>query len=138
MTTSGNLLQESASPRRRRYGEYENDGGDREEIAVRVTAADFNGGSFDSSPFSANPDWLIGAIKSGAISCHTRGSTDYAQWDVTTRKGRTNATLGDWIIRRERGDLSVVEEADAFILINLRPPLSGNSEAAIEKARADD
>ena len=109
-----------------RYGSYTT--ADRPEIAVRVTAADFNGSDWDGPPFSAMPEWLMDALKRHKIVPHTRGSTDYSQWDVTTAKGTVNATPGDWIILRERGDLSVVEEADAFILINLRPKPTDNAE----------
>jgi hypothetical protein len=116
------------APRGPKYGEHNAAGTDRAEIAVQVTAADFNGTSWDGCPFSVVPDWLKDAMKNGDVAPHTRGSTDYAQWDVKTARGLLNATPGDWIIRRERGDLSVVDEHDAFILINLRPPVSGDRE----------
>lgn len=109
-----------------RYGTYAD--GDRQEIAVRVTAADFNGHDWDGSPFSSGPDWLIAAAQDRSLVPHTRGSTDYTQWDVTTLRGVINAGPGDWIIRRERGDLSVVEGADAYVLINLRAPCSTAGE----------
>lgn len=112
----------------KRYGEYDPSGADRAEIAVRITAADFNGEFFDGSPFSAKPDWLLNAVRNKMIVCHTRGSTDYAQWDVLTSRGTINATPGDWIVRREKGDLSVVEAQDAFVLINLRPPVRSEGE----------
>jgi hypothetical protein len=64
----------------------------------------------------------------GQIRPHTRGSTDYAEWDVTTKAGVVNASPGDWIIRRYTGDLSVVKDEDAFILINLRPPVTGDAD----------
>ena len=114
-------------PSRPRYGSYTN--GDREELAVRVTAADFNATSWDGFPFSCRPDWFVDAIMTGAIVSSTRGSTDYAQWDVRTPSGIVNATPDDWIVRRESGELSVVDGRDAFILINLRPPAIGNREA---------
>ena len=117
------------APRRPRYGAYTD--GDREELAVKVTAADFNGESFDGRPFTAMPDWLKDAIKSGGIVPYTRGSTDYAQWDVATKKGIVNATPDDWIVRRESGELSVVDGRDAFVLINLRPPVGGSKEDAL-------
>lgn len=128
-TTSG----QSIEPRRPRYGAYNEAGEDRAEIAVQVTAADFNGQTWDGSPFSVRPDWLMDAIKAGKIMPHTRGSTDYAQWDVATKSGATvNATPGDWIIRRERGDLSVVDERDAFILINLRAPVRDDNPERVK------
>lgn len=111
-----------------RYGAYSD--GDHPELAVQVKAPDFNGHSFDGRPFSAIPDWLDVAVKVGYVLPHTRNSTDYAEWDVVTSAGTKSATPGDWIIRRERGDLSVVEGADAFILINLRASDNSPSERA--------
>ena len=121
MDASGPQLQE-------RYGTYTTS--DREELAVRITAADFNGKTWDGSPFSVRPKWLMDAVKLGACTPHTRGHTDYAEWDVVLGSGRgvANAGPGDWIVRRKNGDLSVVEEQDAYILINLRPPPDGDSE----------
>lgn len=119
-------MEKGPAPRPR-YGSHSH-GEDKPEIAVRVTAADFNGKDWDGSPFSAMPDWLATAVKGGSITPHTRNSTDYAEWDVVTSKGTISAGPGDWIIRRERGDLSVVDEADAFILINLRAPDNSPSE----------
>lgn len=115
-----------------RYGTYTN--ADRVELAVRITAADFNGESWDGSPFSVLPGWLHDAIQLGAVTPHTRGHTDYAEWDVVlgSGKGVISAGPGDWIIRRANGDLSVVPEQDAFILINLRPPPSGDAERAVK------
>lgn len=107
---------------RPRYGSYSANDGDKAEIAVRVTAADFNGREWDGRPFSAMPEWLIAAFNNGTVLPHTRNSTDYAEWDVTTPRGVVSAGPGDYIIRRERGDLSVIDEVDAFILINLRAP----------------
>jgi hypothetical protein len=100
---------------------------------VKVTAADYNGHDWEGSPFSAVPQWLKDAIGTGHLKPHTRGSTDYAQWDVQTASGLLNAGPGDWIIRRERGDLSVVDGQDAFILINLRPPV-GDGETSEKDA----
>jgi hypothetical protein len=119
-------VAERGEPRRLRYGSHATT--HRAEIAVQVTAADYNGSNWDGRPFSAMPGWLRDAIEKGIITPHTRGGTDYAQWDVQTSRGLLNATPGDWIIRRERGDLSVVDEHDAFILINLRPPVGGDRE----------
>ena len=110
----------------RRYGSYTSE--DSTEIAVKVRAADFNGETFDGRPFSAVPDWLMEAVRNCEVMPHTRGSTDYAEWDVVTKVGIVSASPGDWIIRRERGDLSVVSEEDASILINLRPPVGGEHD----------
>lgn len=104
-----------------RYGTYTT--GDRPELAVRVTAADFNGNSFDGRPFSTIPNWLIDAELNGSITICPHGCTDYARWDVKTPNGIVTAEPDDWIIRRENGDLSVVQAQDAYVLINLRPPV---------------
>lgn len=114
------MSETQSGPRKPRYGEHT--GCDRAEIAIQVRAADYNGDSFDGSPFSAMPDWLRAEIQCGRVEPHTRGHTDYAEWDVTTEAGPVTASPGDWIIRREKGDLSVVDERDAFILLNLRAP----------------
>lgn len=74
---------------------------------VRVTAADFNGTGFDGCPFSGVPEWLVKAQRDSKIVGHTRGSTDYAQWDVTTQTGVACAGPGDWIVRDENGNLYV-------------------------------
>lgn len=110
-------------PSKERYGTYNTSGEDRAEIAVQVKAPDWNGVSFDGRPFSAMPDWLVHCIKRFVILPHTRRHTDYAEWDVPTPNGNVSAEPGDWIIRHENGALSVVRERDAFILINLRPPV---------------
>lgn len=123
--TSG--AQDSSSGRlRKRYGTYTS--GDREEIAVRIKAADYNGSEWDGCPFSTLPTWLRQAVQDGSVVPHTRNSTDYAEWDIVTATTVVSATAGDWIVRRERGDLSVVPEQDAFILINLRAPVEGNTD----------
>lgn len=74
---------------------------------VRVTAADFNGSDFDGSPFSDVPMWLRDAMNNRKIVLHTRGGTDYAQWEVTTKLGVVNAGPGDWIVRNENAELTV-------------------------------
>ena len=123
------MVGEQSSPPEPRYGSYNSDGTDRAEIAVRVTSADFNGQSFDGSPFSVCPEWLQAAVKNGDIDISTKhGDRDYAVWCVTTKNGIVLAFPGDYIIRRKHGDLSVVPAEDAFILINLRPPVLSSSE----------
>lgn len=88
--------------------------------AVRVRAADYNGHrgcdhankkctAWDGSPFSSAPDWLLKAYDDGAMRDHSRGGTDYAQWDITTARGVKTARPGDWIVRRSDGDLDVCE-----------------------------
>ena len=81
--------------------------------AVRVTAADFNGTTWDGSPFSATPQWLQTFIRNGIIVGHTRGSTDYASWDVLCGDGMKTAGPGDWIVYRRDRSLSVVQYEDA-------------------------
>lgn len=80
--------------------------------AIRITAADCNGRTWDSSPFSPTPapQWLLDAIKDRRIHWHTRGSTDYARWDVSTPDGIVDAGPGDWIERNADGSLSVVAD----------------------------
>lgn len=77
---------------------------DTEIKAVRVTAADCNialswDTMFDGCPFWPSvPKWLDAAIVSKKVWPHTRGSTDYAQWDVLTAAGNVSAGPGDWIV----------------------------------------
>jgi hypothetical protein len=72
--------------------------------AVRVTAADYNGQTWDGSPFSEVPDWLAAAVGAGKIVPVTPGSTDYAEWEIRTLEGNMLATPGDWIIRGTEGE----------------------------------
>lgn len=72
--------------------------------AVRVTAADFNGYNFDSSPFTAVPLWLQEAINSGVVHV-TPDDRDYAVWGLRTLEGTMLAMPGDWIIRGVKGEL---------------------------------
>ena len=74
---------------------------------VRITAADFNGRTWDGSPFSDEPNWLLSAVEGGMIREHTRGSTDYARFDVTTAEGVVDAGPGDEIVRVGTGSLRV-------------------------------
>lgn len=74
---------------------------------VRITAADFNGQTWDGSPFSDAPNWLLSAIEGGMIRAHTRGSTDYARFHVTTPEGVVDAGPGDEIVRAGTGSLQV-------------------------------
>ena len=67
---------------------------------VRITAADFNGRTWDGNPFSPPaPHWLCLAVLAGEVTPHTRGSTDYARWDVKTPDGVVDAGPGDWIVQ---------------------------------------
>lgn len=84
------------------------------EEAVRVTACDCNlalgwDKMFDGFPFSANPKWIGWALTGGLLLPHTRGSTDYAQWDVVTPAGTVNAWPGDWIVYDKTAALRVIK-----------------------------
>lgn len=72
--------------------------------AVRVTAADFNGESWDGCPFTEMPDWLIQANENGTLTArgHER---DYALWDIKTLEGVMTAEPGDFIIQGVKGEL---------------------------------
>lgn len=131
MTGMAGMDAVQGSPPKERYGTYTN--ADRAEIAVQVKAADFNGSSFDGRPFSTMPKWLLDAIMANVITPNTRRHTDYADWDVVTCRGTLTARPGDWIILREYGDLSVIEEEDAHILINLRPPVESDGPDEISQ-----
>lgn len=72
--------------------------------AVRVTAADWNGDSFDGSPFSEAPEWVRVAMVQDVLVPISQ-DTDYAVWDVRTNHGVTRAEPGDWIIRQVDGEL---------------------------------
>lgn len=128
-------MNTQSGPPQKRYGEYTTD--DHAEIAVQVKSADFNGTSFDGRPFSAVPSWLHDAMMNGLVTPNTRRHTDYADWDIHTAESIkacrflgpvVTAMPGDWIILRKDNTLSVVADQDAFILINLRPPVVGDSE----------
>ena len=77
--------------------------------AVQVTAADYNpaieGNPWDGSPFSEMPDWIVEAVSADRMKPHTRGSTDYAQWDIVTPYGTMSCGPGDYIIRCADGEL---------------------------------
>jgi hypothetical protein len=79
--------------------------------AVKVTAADWNGESFDGSPFSEIPKWLYEAFHNGTLSVLNEGGTDYARWVIKTLEDGPNgeakhiADPGDWIIRGIQGEL---------------------------------
>lgn len=74
--------------------------------SVTVTAADFNGSSFDGSPFSSVPSWLLGAEKSGTLALYP-DDRDYALWKVRTASGDVIAEPGDQIVHEGNGVLSV-------------------------------
>jgi len=76
--------------------------------AVQVTAADWNGATWDGCPFkgdqSANT-WLIEAMRDGILRPVLPNGTDYAEWEIKTLEGTMLATPGDWIIRGIKGEL---------------------------------
>jgi hypothetical protein len=79
--------------------------------AVRITAADWNGSSFDGCPFSATPEWLKAAIKSAAV-LPFGSDRDYALWRVETRDGKTViAEPDDWIMYEAGKGLRVYKMA---------------------------
>jgi len=50
---------------------------------VRVTAADFNGETWDGSPFSHTPEWLLDALKALEIAVSSKSyGYDYAVWQI--------------------------------------------------------
>lgn len=80
----------------------------RDLHAVQVTAADFNGTSWDGSPFvpytkdkalleAADFAWLKKAIQNETITIHPC-DTDYAQWNVRVIGGTMIAAPGDYIM----------------------------------------
>ena len=73
--------------------------------AVRITAADFNGKTFDSSPFSEMPDWLEKALQNGTIKISNTNCTDYAEWAIDTLEGTMIAGPDDYIIQGVKGEL---------------------------------
>ena len=77
--------------------------------AVRVTAADFNGSSFDGSPFNHVPPWLKEAEDAGLLSLYA-STTDYAMWLVGEDKRKTGP--GDWIVRSPKGEVFSFGETD--------------------------
>jgi hypothetical protein len=70
-------------------------GGD--PFRVRVTAADFNGSSWDGSPFSHVPNWLETALRLGSITIKA-DDRDYALWAVETPSGTKIAGPDDEIV----------------------------------------
>ncbi len=75
---------------------------------VVVTAADFNGYTFDGSPFSHLPTWLNLAIMDRRVMADTPGSTDYAEWWVVTQNSTILASPGDRITYDENENLGVI------------------------------
>ena len=76
---------------------------------VRVTAADYNGQSWDGSPFNHVPKWLEMALRQGAITIK-EDDRDYALWAVETPSGTKIAEPGDDIVCLD-GHLDVRKES---------------------------
>lgn len=75
--------------------------------AVQITAADYNGSSWDGSPFKLDfgcPEWLGMALQDGTLNVHP-SDTDYAMWAIKTLEGTMVAGPGDWLIRGVKGEL---------------------------------
>lgn len=76
--------------------------------AVQITAADFNGRTWDGSPFKLEngevPEWLGMALDNGDIKVHP-DDRDYAMWAIQTLEGTMIAGPGDYIIRGIKGEL---------------------------------
>jgi hypothetical protein len=82
---------------------------------VTVTAADWNGDSFDGSPFdpAPAPEWLVEAIRAKRIVGDCPGSTDYAVWWVHAPYGKVVAEPGDKIVLHDNGALGVIRWSPA-------------------------
>jgi hypothetical protein len=80
---------------------------------VRVTAADFNGRTFDGCPFDHIPQWLIDAENDDKLKIHPY-DTDYAMWKVLTPDGEKIAGPGDYIVK-SGDDLLVMDKTEYMI-----------------------
>jgi hypothetical protein len=93
--------QRPAGPPDTRYADWKVAHERLGDMAVRVTAADFNGTDWDGCPFSATPEWLRCGLRQGAVKVSgTSGGTDYATWDVMVGGGpdMVLAEPGDYIL----------------------------------------
>lgn len=86
---------------------------------VDIVAADFNGESWDGSPFEPTPipRWLSNAIHSNLITVSSRGSDrDYAVFEVKTPNGIVIALPGDRIVRNTRNAnaINVIERKEKY------------------------
>lgn len=75
--------------------------------AVKIINTDWNGQTFDGSPFRGAPDWLSDAISSGAIKIADVTDRDYAVFDVVTKDGTIRAFPGDQITLEPDGFLRI-------------------------------
>jgi len=78
-----------------------------EDEVVRITATDYNGRTWDGSPFSSLPEWLKEAVAQGIVSVEP-SNTDYALWRVVTVVGP-----GDQIVKSSLAS-SRVSDTDAI------------------------
>lgn len=76
---------------------------------VRVTAADYNGATWDGCPFSHIPKWLESALRLGAVQV-VADDRDYALWSVETSSGPQIAEPGDDIVCQD-GHLGVQKDS---------------------------
>ena len=94
-----------------------------DQRVVRVTAADFNGTSFDGSPIvpvhgTENPEWLIKALKDRQIRISMDGGTDYATFIMLSHSGQVvRAGPGDYIVQRTK-DTFLVLDGEFLTMIN--------------------
>lgn len=76
--------------------------------AVRITAADYDGHTWNGSPFAVaggeRPEWLSRALEDGTLQVQPSG-TGHAMWAIRTTEGTMIAGPGDWIIRGVKGEL---------------------------------
>jgi hypothetical protein len=98
--------------------------------ALRVTAADYNGQSFDGSPLAftvegqEQPDWLYEAANTKKVLVASRGNTDYAWFGVPDEYGNvTWAGPGDYIVQ-VKGKIYVVPGAVYDLLF--KPPTTSD------------
>lgn len=75
--------------------------------SIRIINTDWNGRTFDGSPFRGEPDWMPDAISSGAIKVSDVGDRDYAVFDVLTEEGVVRAFPGDQITLEPNGFLRI-------------------------------
>lgn len=74
---------------------------------VRILATDYNGKTFDGSPFSRFPKWLREALEDGKIRISPLITTDYATFNVETAQGMVVAGPGDIIWETVFGNIKI-------------------------------
>lgn len=84
--------------------------------AVSITAADFNGKTFDGSPFGCMPDWLSTALEDGTVFISRDAPpTDYAMWSVRGKEGVVGPD--DFVVQTVDGDIHPVRGEDLMDFI---------------------